>query len=157
MQMGMNYAQAKPLSGFLVATMAFLLAKQRRRKRLDMLKHIENGITEKLGKYQRTDGNTEFSGQQMLRELRRIGNRTLFKALRSGIKDGLWPLSYEITPGLKLYESSQVRADLPGQICLHQLHLSPVRWKRQHLTATLHGREIEIGQHHLVGGATERN
>src|SRR5690242_7266895 len=93
----------------------------------------------------------------MLPELGRIGNRALLKALRSGIQDSLRSLSHKITPGLKLYESGQVRADLACQIRLHQLDLSSVRWKRQHLTTSLHGREIEISQHHLIGGTTKRN
>jgi hypothetical protein len=91
----------------------------------------------------------------MLCELRRIRNLTLLKALCGGIKDGLRPLSHEIAPGLELYASSQLRADLTSQIRLHQLDLSSLCWKRQHLTAALHGCKIEIGQHHFIGGATE--
>jgi hypothetical protein len=86
----------------------------------------------------------------MLPELGWIGHRALLKALRGSIKDSLRSLRHKVTPGLKLDEPGQIRADLAGQIRLHQLNLSPMRWKHQHLTTPLHGRKIEIGQHHFV-------
>src|SRR5579875_56144 len=150
--MGLDDTGAETLRRLLIAMMALLLTYEVRDDTLDSVEQVEQGIAEKLGEDERTDGQPELATVQTL-YLRRIGNRALFQAGSGGIEDGFRSLRGEQVPGLARDELLEVGADTAGQVALQEAHVATQRGRSEFIAPLLHGGKINIGQHDLVGGA----
>src|SRR5579885_212994 len=145
---------AEGLRGLLIAMMPLLLAQHSGSDALDGIEQVKQGIAEKLAEDERTDDKAEFATVQTL-YLRRVGNGACFKTVGGGIENGSGAFYRKVLPGLARDESLETGADASRQVALQKTHFAAERRRRQFSASLLHSGKIEVGQHDLVGGASE--